>query len=134
MSQVSKPSHRPKHAASAGGGWLRRGRRPTLADEISTAARELFICVDELHYSYDWPYEPAEQRAFDAVQQARRLISRDEHPSEASLLEALVPVTHEWWPELSPMMVGAREAVERIRRAAIVARYPQTALSEREVA
>ncbi|MGW4942149.1 hypothetical protein ACWEOZ_11235 [Actinoplanes sp. NPDC004185] len=119
----SDTTHRPKHAARGGYTWLHRARQLTLADEILAAARELFDSVDELHYCHDWPYEPAEQRAFDAVHQARKAISRGGEMTEAQLLHALLPVTHEWWPELSPLVADARAAVERIRCAAADAKY-----------
>lgn len=115
------PSHHPRHAASASG--RRHDHACDLTEEISAAAHELFDCVDELHYSHDWPYDYAERRAFEAVRQARRVISRSDRISRSDLLEALMPVTYEWWPELSPLVAAARDAVERIRRAAIIAKY-----------
>jgi hypothetical protein len=123
MQETPGSAHRPKHAARGGRTWLHRTRQPTLADEILTAARELFDSVDELHYCYDWPFEPIDQGAFDAVQQARRAISRRDEMTEAQLVQALLPVTYEWWPELSPLVADARAAVERIRRAVVVAKY-----------
>jgi hypothetical protein len=128
--------HVPRHAATASG-WrrmseivVRRDRHLDLADEIRAAANDLFDCVDELHYSHDWPYEHAEQRAFDAVQRARKLVSRNGRMTQDEMLAALIPVTHEWWPERSPLVADARDAVERIRRAAIVAAYePRSGLA-----
>ena len=123
--------HRAKHAA--GVARLRGTREPTPAEQIISAARELFSCVDELHYSYDWPYEHAEERAFDAVQEGRRRLGREPAMNEADLLAAVMPITWEWWPERSPMVAAARAAVERIRRAAVLAKYaegPRHSVSE----
>lgn len=116
-------AHRPKHAARGGRTWLHRARQETLADEILAAARDLFDSVDVLHYCHNWPYAPAEERAFEAVHQARRAISQGGEMTEAELIRALLPVTHEWWPELSPLVADAKAAVERIRRAAVLAKY-----------
>jgi hypothetical protein len=122
--------HRPKHAAQTDYNWRRvsdtirrRGRRSELVDEISAAAIELFDRVDELYYSSGWPYEYIEQKAYEAVQRARGLVSGNSDLTEKDLLAALMPVTYEWWPELSPLVTDARNAVERIRIAAAVAAY-----------